>query len=292
MTVPLEIDVKVEELTKANHDRDVIGYRYVYPVVSRRAGGVSIGINLNDNNACNWRCVYCQVPDLKRGSAPSLDLMTLETELLSLTHALIYGEFLERHVPETSRVLKDFALSGNGEPTSSPQFAEAIEVIGRIRASHPRLESLPIVLITNGSLADRKPVQAAIARLAELGGNVWFKLDRGSDDGLRRTNNITTHVTRHVARLETVARLCPTWIQSCWFRRGGNDPSSIETDAYLDVIAQLRAKNVPIRGVQLYTLARQPLQPEAGTLEAVSVSWLRQLGEAIELRGFPVTVAQ
>jgi wyosine [tRNA(Phe)-imidazoG37] synthetase (radical SAM superfamily) len=291
MTAPLAIDVKVEELSKANHDRNVIGYRYVYPVVSRRAGGVSIGINLNYNNACNWRCVYCQVPDLKRGSAPMLDLIRLETELQSFTNELICGDFLERHVPETSRVLKDFAISGNGEPTSSPQFAEAIEIIGRIRASHPRLETLPIVLITNGSLADRKSVQAAMARLAELGGNIWFKLDRGSDDGLRHTNNITTHVTRHIARLETVARICPTWVQSCWFRRDGNDPSLIETETYLDVIAQLRAKNVPIRGVQLYTLARQPLQPEADTLEAVSVNWLRNLGEAIELRGFPVTIA-
>jgi wyosine [tRNA(Phe)-imidazoG37] synthetase (radical SAM superfamily) len=291
MTASLEIDVKVEELTKANHDRNVIGYRYVYPVVSRRAGGVSIGINLNYNNACNWRCVYCQVPDLKRGSAPILDLMNLETELRSFTNELICGDFLDRHVPETSRVLKDFAISGNGEPTSSPQFTEAIEIIGRIRASHPRLETLPIVLITNGSLADRKPVQTAMARLAELGGNIWFKLDRGSDDGLRRTNNITTHVARHISRLETVARVCPTWVQSCWFRRDGSDPSLVETEAFLDVIAQLNARNVPIRGVQLYTLARQPLQPEADTLEAVSVNWLRQLGEAIELRGFPVTIA-
>jgi pyruvate-formate lyase-activating enzyme len=291
MTASSEIDVKIEELTKANHDRNVIGYRYVYPVVSRRAGGVSIGINLNYNNACNWRCVYCQVPDLKRGSAPTLDLMSLETELRSFTNELICGDFLERHVPETSRVLRDFAISGNGEPTSSPQFAEAIEIIGRIRASHPRLETLPIVLITNGSLADRKPVQAAMARLAELGGNIWFKLDRGSDDGLRRTNNITTHATRHIARLETVARVCPTWVQSCWFRRDGRDPSLVETEAFLDVIAQLHARNVPIRGVQLYTLARQPLQPEADTLEAVSVNWLLKLGEAIELRGFPVTIA-
>ncbi|MBS0311602.1 MAG: radical SAM protein, partial [Proteobacteria bacterium] len=55
------------QLTSTNHDRDSAGMTYVYPVVSRRAGGVSVGINLNPNNACNWACVYCQVPNLTRG---------------------------------------------------------------------------------------------------------------------------------------------------------------------------------------------------------------------------------
>ena len=53
-------------LKVTDHDRNAAGLRYVYPVVSRRAGGVSVGINLNPNNACNWRCVYCQVPRLVR----------------------------------------------------------------------------------------------------------------------------------------------------------------------------------------------------------------------------------
>ena len=57
-------------LTVTDHSRDSAGMTYVYPVVSRRAGGVSVGINLNPNNACNWACVYCQVPDLARGTAP------------------------------------------------------------------------------------------------------------------------------------------------------------------------------------------------------------------------------
>jgi wyosine [tRNA(Phe)-imidazoG37] synthetase (radical SAM superfamily) len=55
-------------LTVADHDRGSAGLTYVYPVVSRRAGGVSVGINLNVNNACNWRCIYCQVPGLTRGA--------------------------------------------------------------------------------------------------------------------------------------------------------------------------------------------------------------------------------
>ena len=80
-----------DELTKlstTDHSRDSAGLRYVYPVVSRRAGGVSIGINLNTNNACNWRCIYCQVPDLVRGTAPPVDLALLEKELSDFLHDL------------------------------------------------------------------------------------------------------------------------------------------------------------------------------------------------------------
>ena len=76
-----------------NHDRDVVGMTYVYPVISRRAGGVSVGVNLNPNNACNWHCAYCQVPGLTRGSAPVIDLKQLKEELSSMLEATVHGSF-------------------------------------------------------------------------------------------------------------------------------------------------------------------------------------------------------
>jgi wyosine [tRNA(Phe)-imidazoG37] synthetase (radical SAM superfamily) len=288
---PTDVPISPKRLTKQRHDRDVVGMRYVYPVLSRRAGGVSIGINLNPNNACNWRCVYCQVPGLIRGRAPEIDLLLLEQELRRLIEDITSGHFLEQHVDAEHRVVRDFALSGNGEPTGSPQFAEAIEVIDRVRASSPGLQGLPIVLITNGSLADRVPVRDALTRLAELGGTVWFKLDRGTDDGIRQTNSTTTRLQRHVARLERVARICPTWIQSCWFRRNDQDPTPAEIRAYLDVLASLRANGVPLRGVQLYTLARQPQQPDATVLSAVTSEWLENLANEIQQLDLTVTIA-
>src|SRR5258706_11378459 len=109
-------------LTTDNHDRDSAGMTYVYPVVSRRAGGVSVGINLNPNNACNWRCVYCQVPGLVFGNAPAIDLALLETELRGFLQEALHGDWMERCVPEEARRLSDVAFSGNGEPTSSRQF--------------------------------------------------------------------------------------------------------------------------------------------------------------------------
>ncbi|MGL4996684.1 MAG: radical SAM protein, partial [Deefgea sp.] len=109
----LEIPV-ITPLRVDDHSRDVAGLTYVYPVVSRRAGGVSLGINLNPNNACNWRCVYCQVPDLQRGPAPDTLVEQLEQELDLMLNDIVHGDFMLRAVPEGARRLNDIAFSGNG----------------------------------------------------------------------------------------------------------------------------------------------------------------------------------
>ena len=122
-------------LNVTDHSRDIVGLTYVYPVVSRRAGGVSVGINLNPNSACNWRCIYCQVPELKRGSAPIIDLIKLEKELHDFLQEIMYGSFMQEQVKPSARRIIDIALSGNGEPTSAREFKQVIDIIGKIKLS-------------------------------------------------------------------------------------------------------------------------------------------------------------
>src|SRR3989338_9182099 len=164
-------------LTVEDHRRDIAGMTYVYPVVSRRAGGVSVGINLNPNNACNWRCIYCQVPDLARGAAPPVDLALLESELRGFLDELLHGDFMQSRVPEGMRRINDIALSGNGEPTSAAEFAKVIELIGRVRRETALPEAVKTVLITNGSLLHRSEVQQGLRAMAQFNGERWFKLD-------------------------------------------------------------------------------------------------------------------
>ena len=73
--------MSIDILTTINHDRKIFKGKYIYPVVSRRAGGLSLGINLNTNSACNWQCIYCEVPNLVRGKPDLINLQELEIEL-------------------------------------------------------------------------------------------------------------------------------------------------------------------------------------------------------------------
>ncbi|MDP1939308.1 MAG: radical SAM protein, partial [Gallionella sp.] len=203
-------------LNVVDHDRNSAALRYVYPVVSRRAGGVSVGINLNPNNACNWRCIYCQVPDLVRGTAPPVDMALLEAELRGFLNELLHGDFMQTRVPEGARRLNDIALSGNGEPTSAAEFAEVIALIARVRRDLSLSETVKTVLITNGSLLHRDDVVLGLREMAGIQGEVWFKLDRASEAGMLRVNDTHARIDKVRDNLIAAINACPTWLQTCW----------------------------------------------------------------------------
>lgn len=277
-------------LTTTNHDRDSAGMTYVYPVVSRRAGGVSIGINLNPNHACNWRCIYCQVPNLQRGSAPLLDLSQLAHELRSLLTAICYGDYLQQHVAPELRTLRDVALSGNGEPTTSPQFCAVMATLENVLAEFSLLGQLPVVLITNGSLLFRPEVQRGIAHLSTLGGEVWFKLDRATHDGVAQVNDTQQTPANIEHALFSCSQHCRTWVQTSVFALDGLPPNATEVQAYLDLLQRVLARGAKLAGVLIYGLARPSLQPEAPRLSAVSPIWLHHFVQQLEALSLSVRV--
>src|SRR5690606_15801849 len=135
------------------------------------------------------------------------------------------GDFMERQVPEDSRRLNDVAFSGNGEPTSSPDFARAVEVVGQVLSSFDLVGRIKLVLITNGTLVDRPEVEAGIHRMKALGGEVWFKLDSATREGTQRINDNGSSMETRIQRLARVASVCPTWLQTCVFAVDGARPS-------------------------------------------------------------------
>jgi len=278
-------------LTPSNHDRDFAGYTYVYPVVSRRAGGVSVGINLNPNNACNWACVYCQVPNLVRGTAPDIDLALLESELRAMLSAILDGDFMQSRVAEGARRLNDIALSGNGEPTSARVFPRVIALIGQVMADFGLLGEIKLVLITNGSLADRPYVRDGLKQMTMLNGEVWFKLDRATAAGMRAINQTRISPEKHYARLAIAADLCPTWLQTCVFAMDGVPPSEEEQQAYLTLVRRIKSDGIPLKGVLLYGLARASMQPQAPRLSALPSAWLEAYADRIRDAGLEVKVS-
>ncbi len=279
------------KLSVHDHDRDNAGMTYVYPVVSRRAGGVSVGINLNPNNACNFRCVYCQVPGLVAGTAPQIDVDLLGRELGRLLDDLCTGDFMERHVPEGARQLRDIALSGNGEPTSSEQIGDVIAVIGREMTARKLGGEIPVVLISNGSLMLKPYVATALEALTGLGGEVWFKMDSVTAEGITRINGSAIGPDGQLARLIRATELCRTYLQTCLFAWNGAAPSEAELTAYLQRIRVLVEREIPIEGVLLYGLARTSRQPEADRLSALPAKWMEAFAERIRAAGMPVRVS-
>ena len=277
-------------LTTENHDRDLEGYKYVYPVISRRAGGLSVGINLNTNNACNWRCIYCQVPNLVRGAPPPVSLPDLDFELKSFLKKVLVGNYLREEVPEGMRRLNDIAFSGNGEPTSSPNFSDVVELVAQTRSDLSVDASVKTVLITNGSLVHQKDVQLGIAQLKTITGEVWFKVDSVTKEGVARINDSPFSLSKTSSNLETAASLCDTWIQTCVFDFDGLPPSEHEQNSYLKFLRDV-ALNAKVRGVLLYGVARKSYQPEAPRISRLDLSWLESFSKKILDLGLAVKIS-
>jgi wyosine [tRNA(Phe)-imidazoG37] synthetase (radical SAM superfamily) len=279
-------------LTTTDHSRDSAGLTYVYPVISRRSGGLSIGINLNPNNACNWRCIYCQVPDLIRGSSPKINLQQLQNELDEFLNDVINGDFYDRfEVAEDLRTIKDIAISGNGESTSAAEFDEIIKLIAQSINRFALQHRIKLVLITNGSLAHKEVVQSGLSTMSSINGEVWFKLDSATDTGLKIINNASISISRVKENLKVVSALCPTWLQTCVFKLDGVLPSRNECESYLKFLSCLKDENINVNGVLLYGLARPSMQIEAPRLSPVSEAWMNEFADEINQSGFQTRVS-
>ena len=280
------------KLTVTNHNRNITGLTYVYPVLSRRAGGLSIGINFNINNACNWRCIYCQVPELKIGAAPSCDLNLLAKELRLFLNDVLHGDFYDRmEVPNEQRVIKDIAIAGNGEPTSLENFDVAVSMIGDIAAELGIFPDSHFVLITNGSLIHRPKVQAGLKALNDFGGEVWFKMDSGTPEGRALVNHSAQTNEAVLKNITLAAQICSTKIQICLVNYQKNGFLLNERKGFLKFLVVIRAVTA-IKNVTIYTLARPSQQPEAIDLQPMPLEIMQNFAQDIRKLGFDVFVTE
>ncbi|MCK5872581.1 MAG: radical SAM protein [Methylococcales bacterium] len=279
-----------QKLTSSDHDRNVVGLKYVYPVISRRSGGLSIGLNFNSNNACNWRCMYCQVPDLTKGAAPELDFDVLEKELNYFFNEVLYGDFYARfNVPKAQRIIKDIALSGNGEPTSVKNFEKALQMIGRIATQAGIFPSAKFILITNGSFMHRADVKQGLRVLNHYNGQIWFKFDSATTHGLSHINNTALLPKTQQIQLKYASDLCQTTLHTCLVNYRQQGLLASEKNAYLKAVTLIK-KQTNIQTITLYSLARPSLQAEAPDLEKMPFAIMQNFANDIRAIGFTVSV--
>jgi wyosine [tRNA(Phe)-imidazoG37] synthetase (radical SAM superfamily) len=254
-----------------DHRRQWRDCLYVYPVISRRARGVSVGVNLNPDKTCNFSCLYCQINRSLQRSPYRLDVAVLTGELRSAMRAVIGGEIWGEDrfaaTPEEMRRLNDIAFSGDGEPTCLANFDEAVAAAAAVKREFCR-DDVKIVVITNASMLDSPQVARALPILDAANGQIWAKLDAGTEEGFRRVNRPRAGLTlaRIVDNIGSVARRRAVVIQSLFFRIDGSGPSADEIAAYCYRLKQIVRAGGGIELVQVHTIARPPRDPAASML--------------------------
>ena len=271
--------------------------RIVYPVVSRRSGGLSLGIDLfPDAKSCNFDCPYCEVfPPAAFGDSPvsgpeAFSLASLEDEL---------EEFLdEAHARDWAPdPIRDVCLSGSGESTTSPFLGEALDVCARARREHPELlGSSSLVLITNSTGFLESSTSDLLLRASrEEGLVVWAKLDAGSGELFRLMSGTEGSLEAIAGGILSFSRRASVVIQTMLCDVDGRVPSDEDLGDYCRLIARLRDEGARMGEVHIYTFARPspkvpcaPLSDErlrscAGLVRARTGLRVRAFGISTEL---------
>lgn len=253
-----------------DHTRVYKDFTYVYPVISRRSGGLSIGINLNPDKVCNFDCVYCEVDRKTPGKTSVVDLAQLREELTVLIHfARDGGLAREPKFDEVPLALtqkpRDIAFSGDGEPTMLHNFDECVRVAAEVKRAEG-LDATKLVLITDAAGLDTGSVKRGLAIMDANQGEVWAKLDAGTESYYKLVNRTTVRLDRILHNLLVTARARPIIIQSLFLRMHGQPVPPEELAEYCFRLEELVHDGAQIREVHLYTIARPTPEPFCGKL--------------------------
>jgi len=236
--------------------RDFLDNRFVYVVLSARARGLSVGVNLCPDKSCNFDCVYCEVNRSVPARERQLDLEVMAAELRKTLEFVHSGRVRERpwyrSVPPEMLQLRHVTLSGDGEPTLCPNFAEAVETVVHVRAMGPFFK---MVLVTNATGLDRPQVQEGLRHFTRSD-EIWAKLDGGSQAYLDKVNGVPVPLSQIMANILAVARQRPVVIQSLFPLIHGAEPPPAEIEAFAARLRELQRGGAQIALVQIYSAQR------------------------------------
>ena len=274
-----------------DHRRSYDDFYYVYPVISRRSHGVSIGVNLNPDKACNFDCIYCEVDRTSAPRRKDVDLDVLKLELREMLRIYQDGTLFARKpfadAPASWRGINDIAFSGDGEPTTCRVFEQAVEAVWQVR-EEMGLDTAKLVLITDATCLDRPGVRRGIRRMQEGAHEIWAKLDAGTDNYYRLVNRSAVPFARILKNIARTAAWCPLIIQSLFLRVSGEPPPESEIAAYAARLNEIQAKGGKILGLQIYTTARPAPMPWATPLSQKELNHLAALVK--KLTGLPLEI--
>jgi wyosine [tRNA(Phe)-imidazoG37] synthetase (radical SAM superfamily) len=262
-----------------SHPRQYEANRFVYPVLSRRSKGISIGVNLNPDKICNFDCIYCQVDRRSESETKFVEIDRLLLELDAMLELVVSGHLYEAppfsEAPPSLRRLNDIAFSGDGEPTTYRNFDEIMQRCAELKRRRG-LDDVKMVLITNASMFHRPVVQKGLEILDANNGEIWAKLDAGTEPYYRLVDRTTIPFQRILDNLVLAAKKRPIVIQSLFMKINGEGPTPQEIDAYVGRLRDVVAAGGRIKLVQVYTVARRPAESFVRSLSEAEVDAIAQ----------------
>jgi wyosine [tRNA(Phe)-imidazoG37] synthetase (radical SAM superfamily) len=258
--------------------RDFLDHRFVYLVVSPRARGLSVGVNMNPDKRCNFNCVYCEVQRDQAPRASELDVDVMAAELKQTLGFVLAGQLHElpayRDVPEQLLQLRHVTLSGDGEPTFALNFVEAVQSIIHVRAMGG-FPFFKLVLITNATGLDQPQVRDGL-RLFTRFDEIWAKLDGGTQEYLARVNQLDVSLGKILANILALGRRRPVIIQSLFPAINGQEPPAEEIEQYVLRLKELKERGAQIPLVQIYSATRPTPNSACGHLPLKTLSRIAQ----------------
>ena len=258
--------------------RNFLDNRFVYTVISPRARGLSIGINMNPDRYCNFDCVYCEVNRSAPAADQKLEIGVMAEELDKTLFLVRSGRIREnaayRELSDELLQLRHVALSGDGEPTLCGNFAEAVQVVVHARARQPH-SFFKLALITNGTGLDLRPVQESLQYFTH-DDEIWIKLDAGTQSHMDRVNRGRVPLEKVIANTLLVGRQRPVIIQSLFPLVAGQEPLPQEIDEYIMRLNDLKNGGARISLVQIYSATRPTAKSDCGHLPLKKLSRISQ----------------
>ena len=262
------------------HERRFEQRRFVYPVLSRRSGGISIGVNLNPDKVCNFDCIYCQVDRTRQSETKFVETDDLLVELADVLDQVTSGELFETEkfqgTPPALRRLNDIAFSGDGEPTTYKNFDEIISACAQIKRERG-LKNVKMVLITNASMFHRPHVQRGLEILDRNQGETWAKLEAGTEAYFKLIDRTPIPFQQILDNITSAAKIRPLVIQALFMRVNDQPPEPAELNAFCDRLNEIRAAGGKLSLVQVYTVARQPAESYVTPLSDAKVDAIVEL---------------
>ena len=251
------------ESLHSNHNRIYGSNRFVYPVLSRRSNGVSLGVNLNPDKVCNFDCIYCQVDRTTRSETRFVEMDQLLAELRTTLDFITSGDFFGdgpfKDIPPELKRLNDIAFSGDGEPTTYKNFDAIISACASLK-QELELDDVKMVLITNASMFHRDHVKAGLQILDENQGEIWAKLEAGTEAYFQIIDRTSFKLQEIVDNIAAAAQRRSVVIQSLFMNVNGVAPSNEELLAFCSRLSEIVTAGGAIDHVQIYTVARPPAE--------------------------------